>query len=116
MAKVILLVEDDASIRDALSQILRLEGYDVLTGGDGKEALAALKRNRPDIILLDLMMPVMDGYEFARQIHSSSAWSEIPVVAVTAQRMGRVNGNGFRAVIEKPFDLESLLAVIKKLT
>src|SRR2546425_9329784 len=70
----ILVVEDDPDARDEMARVLRSEGYDVAAAGDGEEALAELRRAAPALILLDLMMPVMDGFEFrVRQMQDRAA-------------------------------------------
>ncbi len=101
----ILVVEDDVDSREILRVILNKAGCGVLEAGNGIEALASLKEALPDLILLDLMMPEMDGFEFLAAIREHEAWHDIPVVIITARDLGkedveRLNGQ-VRNVIRK---------------
>jgi CheY-like chemotaxis protein len=84
-ADPVLVVEDDEPTREALVRILKAAGYGAETAGDGLEALAVLGRVRPAAILLDLMMPNMDGFQFLVERNRIEAWADIPLVAVTAR-------------------------------
>ncbi len=109
----LLVVEDDASIREMIEMILASEGYDVVTARDGAEALAMLSRERPDLILLDMKMPRMDGWEFARH-YAVLPDPKPPIVVITAaqdtaRRAAEIGANGYLA---KPFGIDDLLRVI----
>lgn len=80
----ILLVEDNRPSRDALSKILRLSGYTVVCATDGIEGLEAMDRDSFDLVLLDLMMPRMDGVMFLEQIRRKPEWQKLPVIILTA--------------------------------
>jgi len=80
----ILIVDDTESSRDLLSKLLRKQGYQTVCAGDGLEALAAVEEHRPALILLDIMMPVMDGVEFLRTLRQDPQRGGLPVIAVTA--------------------------------
>jgi len=82
--KVILIVDDEERVRALLREYLSREGFQVLTAGDGHEALGVVRRNRPDLIILDVMMPVMDGYEFLRR-YRAEAHAAAPVIMLTAR-------------------------------
>jgi CheY-like chemotaxis protein len=82
-----LVVEDDASSREILVKTLRRSGWSVSEAENGREALARLAERIPSLILLDLMMPVMDGFEFLQELRQRSEWREIPVVVVTAKSL-----------------------------
>ena len=82
MAKTILIVEDDGNIRELLRLYLTQEGYNIETAQDGAEGLRAFKRIHPDLVLLDLMMPVMDGTQVIKEIR---AGSKTPVIMLTAK-------------------------------
>jgi signal transduction histidine kinase/CheY-like chemotaxis protein len=110
-----LVVDDLAANRDMLRRALEKEGWQVSEAGDGRVALERVADSRPSLILLDLMMPVMDGFEFVMEMRKVEAWREIPIVVVTAKDLTeedhrRLNG-GVVGLIEKGgLDRESLLA------
>jgi two-component system, chemotaxis family, chemotaxis protein CheY len=105
---VVLVVDDDKDIRDLLSDALRAEGYSVLSARHGAEALERLRACRPDLILLDLMMPVMDGLAFMAAKDSDPVIHDIPVIAMTAATRNHVEGAV--TLMRKPFDLDVFLA------
>ena len=109
----ILLVDDDDSIRQVVTVFLTDEGYDVAGAGDGQAALDLLATFEPNIILLDLRMPVMDGWEFVR-LYRALPGPHAPIVAFVAALHPRaVQAEiGAAALLEKPFDLEELLAAL----
>jgi CheY-like chemotaxis protein len=101
----VLLVDDDADARELTCAILEKEGVDVMQAVDGRQALALLGQVLPQIILLDLMMPVMDGFEFLEELKMRPEWQSIPVVVITAKDLTdadheRLNGK-VRNVIGK---------------
>ena len=81
----ILVIDDEVDILDLLEMILELEGYCVITAGDGNQGLQLAKTHRPDLILLDLMMPEMDGFEVVERLRQDERWKSIPIVVVTAK-------------------------------
>jgi len=84
MAKKILLVDDDITLREMYEERLKLEGYAVATATNGEEALAKMKSFVPDLILLDIMMPVMNGFTVLDKLRAHSEYSKIPVLFLTA--------------------------------
>ena len=106
----VLLVEDDKDIRDAVSAVLEAEGYTVITAGNGQEALAALERGQPCVVLLDLMMPVMNGWDFMEEVKKSRRLADLPVVVVSAYSERKAEG--VRRVLKKPLDVNQLLAAV----
>ncbi|WP_165373192.1 response regulator [Sorangium cellulosum] len=108
--KQILIVDDDQEIREMLEITLAEEGYDVISAGDGEAALALLKRNRPHLILLDMRMPVMDGWGFARA-YASCPGPRAPILVMTAAVDAGTWARevGACASVAKPFDLNRLL-------
>jgi two-component system, chemotaxis family, chemotaxis protein CheY len=111
---VVLVVDDDPDILEALSEILEAEGFEIRRARNGKEALDRLEPDPPKLILLDLMMPVMDGWEFRRQQVSHAAFSKIPVIVFSAagrERMRQVDANDYLA---KPVDLDELLQRVSR--
>lgn len=111
----ILLIEDDADLADAIAEILTLEGYRVVYASDGMAALALLREvELPDLILLDLMMPKMSGWDFREaQLHDSRL-ARIPVVVLSAtgERARPIDAT---RILRKPVTLEALLATVKEL-
>ncbi len=111
---VILIVEDDTDIREALAQILSDEGYEVLSAPNGKVGLDRLRERKPDLILLDLMMPVMNGWQFREKQRADEQFAAIPVLVISAdasagQEAAALGAKGF---MQKPIELEVLLASV----
>jgi two-component system response regulator MprA len=118
--KHLLIVEDEASIRDIVAAWLRDEGFTVTTAANGAEAIEQLRVVRPDAIVLDLMMPIMDGWAFAEACHRLIAPVRIPILVVSAayglpQAAERLRPYGVRACLAKPFDLDVLTATVRRL-
>ncbi len=116
----VLVVEDDPSSRRALRQMLKGEGFEVAEAENGQVALERVARSRPSVILLDLMMPEMDGFEFVAELRGREEWRTIPVVVVTAKDItqeDRLRLNGYVAqIIQKgAHDRDALLAEIRDL-
>lgn len=118
MAKKILVVDDNVDMVDLLKSILEMEGYEVIEAFDGQEALDKTKQQHPDFILLDIMMPVMDGWEACRRLKGCRKTSEIPVTILTArvdpQDKERASQLGAEDYLTKPFEPDELLKRIKK--
>ncbi len=110
----ILLVEDDPAIRSLLLELLAEEGYDVYTAEDGQAGVRAARMNQPDLILMDLMLPVMDGMVATQQLKADQSTREIPIIAISAGTNLRIHASDLPAdgVVAKPFDLDTLLAAI----
>ena len=111
----ILVVDDDESIRDLVEMALSSEGHQVMTAPHGAAALEAIAVMPPDVILLDMKMPVMDGWEFAR-VYRQAPGQHAPIVVVTAaqdaaSRAAEVAADGH---LPKPFDLEDLFRVVDR--
>ena len=115
--KRVLVVDDDPDIRELLFTALEDEGFEVVPAGNGQEALAIIKTFRPDVIVLDLMMPVMDGWQFATELRARDEGDEdIPIVLLSAARDLKTHAKALAAadIIEKPFDLAELLPKIAR--
>ena len=114
---LVLIVEDDPDVRDSLERSLAFEGYDVVTAGDGVAALSAVGQHRPDLVLLDLQLPVLDGLEVCRRLRAGG--DDVPVLMLTAREgtRDRVTGLDLGAddYLPKPFALEELLARMRAL-
>jgi two-component system, OmpR family, response regulator MprA len=113
----VLVVDDEPAVADAVARALRLEGYDVSTAGEGVTALGELERGRPDALVLDVMMPQMDGLEVARELRARG--DRVPILMLTARDSvgDRVAGldAGADDYLVKPFALEELLARLRAL-
>lgn len=112
----VLVVDDERGIQIVLQEILELEGYAVRVASDGAEALAALAQWRPHVILLDLMMPRMDGSAFrAEQQDLASDLRDIPVVVVSGARDAQQRADAVQAaaLIPKPFDLDDITNTVR---
>lgn len=118
MSKKILVVDDEKDIVEILQEILRHEGYDVITASDGNEGLKKASENKPDLIVADVMMPHMDGYELVKRLKEDPGTTNIPVVFLTAkdQATDRYKGLslGVAAYIVKLFDLDELREVVRE--
>jgi two-component system, chemotaxis family, chemotaxis protein CheY len=115
----ILVVEDDEAIRGLVSEVLRDDGYDVREASNGVEALEQVQKNRPDLIVLDLMMPVMDGWAFVEECRRKSCCDEIPIVVTSASHdlphtAEKLRTFGVRTCLAKPFDVDGLLALVER--
>lgn len=115
----ILLVEDNELNSDMLSRRLARRGYDVLLANDGAKGVAAAKENRPDLILMDISLPVTDGWEATRQLKTDPETRPIPVIALTAHAMATDRAKaaevGCNDYDTKPIDLPRLLEKIERL-
>jgi PleD family two-component response regulator len=110
----VLVVEDDPAIAEVLEEALREFGYEVTTAGSGAGALAEMQRHRPDLVLLDLSLPDVDGLDLVRQLRAEQRWNAVPVIALTARdRLSdRVIGlrEGLDDYLTKPFSVTELAA------
>ncbi len=116
----VLLVEDDTDSRDLLEVMLKREGWSVVLAGDGLEALAKMEQQIPTVILLDLMMPNMDGFEFTVHLSKREEWRKIPVLVVTAKNLtaeerARLNGHVERILYKNVLNIDELLAEVRSL-
>ena len=113
--KVILIIEDDVSILRGLKDNLIFEGYHVLTSSDGQEGLKMAIENQIDLLLLDIMLPGINGYDICRRLKKEKP--DLPIIMITAQRpeKDKVSGLDFGAddYITKPFSIPELLARVR---
>ena len=115
MAKI-LIVEDDSDFQDIYALYLQGESHQVLSASNGKEGLAILEKEIPDLIILDLIMPVMDGEEFYVRLREKERWRHIPVLiaSVNDKMPPRVTDlGGIAGNLKKPFEIEALLEKIR---
>jgi two-component system cell cycle response regulator DivK len=115
----ILLVEDNDLNRDMLSRRLARKGYDVLIAEDGAKAVAAAVAEKPDLVLMDMSLPVLDGWEATRRLKAAPGTRSIPVIALTAHAMSTDKQKAIEAGCDdydtKPIDLPRLLEKIERL-
>jgi CheY-like chemotaxis protein len=116
--RTVLVVDDDAWIHETLTMALEDEGYQVVTAADGQQALAQLDRHRPDVIVLDWMMPTVNGPAFAEELRRRGFHPGIPIVVLTADGNARSKAEqiGATGYLRKPFELPHLLEQIARLT
>ena len=116
MSKLILIVEDEPSIVVALKFLMEQEGYRTLVAVDGAQALALAARLRPSLIILDVMLPRMDGLEVCRIVRSSPALQATPVVLVTANsgHADAAAAVGANAYVTKPFSTDELARIVRE--
>ena len=116
MAKRLLVVDDDPGLLLAVSDTLRAEGYDVATARRGADALVRVAETLPDLIISDIRMPGMDGYQLVRNLRSNARTRLVPIIFLTAkdETADRIEGfrTGVDAYITKPFDSEELAAIV----
>jgi CheY-like chemotaxis protein len=110
----VLVVDDDTSILDTVSSILSGEGYDVVSASTGQEALAAVARKQPLLILLDMRMPIMDGWAVARALREQGI--SVPIVVMTAAESAKrwADEVGAEGYLAKPFGLDELLSTVER--
>ena len=109
---VVLIAEDHEDSRDALRTLLEALGYLVLVAGNGAEAVDVARAAKPDLILMDMMMPSVDGFEATRTLRDDAAFARVPIVAITAMEGAReaVFEAGCSDVVVKPIDIRAFLA------
>lgn len=120
MAAKIMVVDDEPDVVDLIKLVLESDGYSVITAYSGKECLEKLDKETPDLILLDIMMPQMDGWEVFRRIRADERTANIPVAMLTAKTQSIDKMIGLHVVkvddyITKPFGRSELLERIKKI-
>jgi CheY-like chemotaxis protein len=119
MMCTILLVEDNALIRELVREILEIARYQVIEACDGNDALRKIEETTPNLVLLDIQMPGLDGFGVLRHLRQDPRFSRIPVIALTAYAMlsdrQKILGAGFNCYMTKPIDRVSLLENIHTL-
>ena len=110
------MVDDERDVRQLLSTYLNLQGFSVVTASNGQEALTRLAECDPCVILLDLMMPVMDGVEFRRHQRKDPRWSGIPVVCLSAKHDAASLSAALQmnACVSKPFDIDHVTDLVRR--
>ena len=114
--KKILIVEDDSDFQDIYQLYLQGESFGVLTAMNGKEAIAVLEKETPDLIILDLIMPVMDGEAFYTWLRGQEKWCHIPVIVASVNEslpLCMAGNDGIVGSLRKPFEVDTLLEMIR---
>lgn len=118
MGKKILIVEDDLNSAKLLRDVLTFRGYSIIEATNGKDGIAMIKAEKPDLILMDVQMPVMDGISVIKSLKADSDFSTTPVLFVTADVMKSTNetlrGIGANDVIAKPIDIPHFIQTVEK--
>src|SRR6476469_9258339 len=118
MSRCILVVEDQMDNRQILRDLLGNAGYELLEAENGAEALTAVARQRPDLILMDIQLPIMDGYEATRRLKADPASRSIPIIAITSYALGedekRARAAGCDDFVAKPYSPRALLEKIRE--
>jgi two-component system sensor histidine kinase/response regulator len=113
----LLLVDDDLAILEGVADLLELHGYNIITATDGVEALQAMRQQTPDLVISDIMMREMDGYQFYEEVRKNPAWTMLPFIFLTARGqtidVRRGHSLGADAYLTKPFEPEDLLIAIR---
>jgi CheY-like chemotaxis protein len=109
--KTVLIADDEFAIVQTLAEILAWEGYAVVTAANGRAALAELRKQKVDVVLLDFMMPVMDGRQVLEQLRADPSLRDTPVIMMTAAPMA-VGIHSWNALLRKPFDVAQLLRAL----
>jgi DNA-binding response OmpR family regulator len=118
MAKKVLVVDDEPSVRKVIEHALRHEGLEVRTAGNGAECLQAVEAEPPDLILLDVNMPVMDGFQTLRVLRENAATKHLPVIILTARGddadVSQAWTTGVDLYLMKPLALDDLLVAVRR--
>ena len=111
----VLVVDDDPDLLEVVRRILDMSGYEVRCATNGLEAIDAIAQKKPTVVLLDMLMPVMDGWQCVRELRARYG-HEIPIVIVTAAEHARARAAqvGITDVLPKPFDMDDLLRVVER--
>ena len=117
--KTVLIAEDNPTNRELLRELLEMRGYIVSEACDGQEALAMVEQATPDILLLDIGMPLLDGFAVVRKLRENPRFTSLPVVAVTAYAMQgdreKIMNSGFDGYLSKPVNSSSLVQELDRL-
>jgi two-component system cell cycle response regulator DivK len=118
MMKRILVVEDQEDNRQILRDLLTKNGYEIVEAVNGEEALLAVEEQRPDLIVMDIQLPILDGYEATRRIKANPELRSIPIIVVTSYALSgdeaKAREAGCDAYVTKPYSPRQLLAKIKE--
>jgi len=111
---LIVVVDDEVVLTIILADALEEEGHEVVTASHGREALELIRRDRPDLVITDFMMPHMTGLELAQAVHSEHALADLPMILASGAQgaIGRERGDQFTFVLDKPYLMTDMLAAV----
>jgi CheY-like chemotaxis protein len=114
----VLVVDDDQGVREAMTELLQIEGFAVIAAANGRDALELMKVENPSLVLLDLVMPVTNGWEFLRYRKAQPSLAKIPVIVTSAviDRAAGAQAEGADEVLLKPVNIEKLMNLVKRYT
>ena len=118
MSKRVMVVDDEEDIRTSVGQVLEICGYEVIKAESGADCLKQLEQGRPDLVILDIMMPGMSGWDVAARMKESERWNMVPIVFLTAKGDDMSIGMGGLAsqeYIVKPFDVVKLMECVDRI-
>jgi DNA-binding response OmpR family regulator len=119
MSRRILIVDDEPNIVISLEYLMKREGYETAVAADGEAAIASLSEKSPDLVVLDVMLPKLNGFEVCRQIRADPRWRGVRVLMLTARgrdtEVAKGLGVGADAYVTKPFSTKDLVALVKHL-
>jgi len=119
MSRRILIVDDEPNIVISLEYLMKREGYETAVASDGEAAIASLSEKPPDLVVLDVMLPKLNGFEVCRQIRADPRWRGVRVLMLTARgrdtEVAKGLGVGADAYVTKPFSTKDLVALVKHL-
>jgi two-component system alkaline phosphatase synthesis response regulator PhoP len=111
----ILIVDDEQPLRELLADVLETDGHRVMMAGNGREALTIVARDRPDLVVSDVMMPHLNGVGLCRQIKADPSTASVPVILMSSVGPHVVAGSGADAFLKKPFDLNEVETLVRML-
>jgi DNA-binding response OmpR family regulator len=119
MRKRILIVDDEPNIVVSLEFLMQREGFDVSVAGDGEAALKAVEETKPDLVLLDIMLPKKNGFEVCQTIRANPAWQSVKIIMLTAKgrdtEVAKGTALGADAYVTKPFSTKDLIAQVRQM-
>ncbi len=112
----ILVVEDEFDVQQVVADILRDEGYEVSVCGNGREALVSLRKSRPDLLVMDVMMPILSGMQVLEEMQKSAVLKDVPVILMSETTPPPSEPRLWRTFLKKPFRLEQLLEAVARVS
>jgi len=114
--KTILVVEDEFDVQQVVADVLRDEGFEVRVCGNGREALVSLRKQRPDLVVMDTMMPILSGLQVLEEMEKSLELKDVPVILMSETALPASEPRRWRVLLRKPFRLEQLLESVERVS